>query len=353
MLPRFPTTRERVPAPLTDALGRPLRSLRVSVTDRCNMRCRYCMPERDYVWLPRESILSFEEIARLVGIFTRLGVDRVRLTGGEPLLRHDLPMLVRLLRKVTGLRDLALTTNGILLAREAAALRAAGLDRVTVSLDTLRPERMEEFARSNRHRDVLAGIDSAIRVGLGPVKLNSVIVRGYNDDEVTDLLEFARARGLEVRFIEYMDVGGATGWSMDQVVSQAEILDRIGQSYGPVEALAGSGSAPAARFALRDGTVFGVIASATLPFCRDCDRSRLTADGDWLLCLYGETGLDLRDPIRSGVSDEEIADRITAAWRARVDRGAEERARSPQRGALYQLEALRADPHREMHTRGG
>ncbi|HEY9016395.1 MAG TPA: GTP 3',8-cyclase MoaA [Gemmatimonadales bacterium] len=344
----------RLPAyPLTDSLARPLRSLRVSVTDRCNMRCRYCMPERDYVWLPHESILSFEEIERLVRIFTRLGVDRVRLTGGEPLLRHELPKLVGLLRNITELRDLALTTNGILLARDVAALRAAGLDRVTVSLDTLRPERMEEFARSNRHREVLAGIDSALQAGFNPVKLNSVIVRGYNDDEITELLEFARARRIELRFIEYMDVGGATGWSMDQVVGQGEILDLIGQRYGPVEPLTGSGSAPAERFALRDGTVFGVIASTTVPFCRDCDRSRLTADGDWLLCLYGESGLDLRDAIRSGVSDEEIADRITAAWRARVDRGAEERARSPQRGALYQLEALRADPHREMHTRGG
>jgi cyclic pyranopterin phosphate synthase len=339
-------------APLPDRFGRPLRSLRVSVTDRCNMRCRYCMPEQDYVWLPRSSILSFEEIDRLTGIFAGLGVTKLRLTGGEPLLRHDLSTLVEMLHRRPELEDLALTTNGILLARHAAALRNAGLDRVTVSLDTLRPERMREFARSARHAEVLEGIAAARSAGFG-LKLNTVVIRGYNDDELLDLVQFSQAAGAELRFIEYMDVGGATGWSMDQVVSQAEILGRLEQQYGAVEPVERPDAAPAERYRLPDGTTFGVIASTTAPFCRSCDRARLTADGTWLLCLYSESGLDLRDALRQGESDEEIAGRIIAAWSARADRGAELRATTSNRGVLYQLDSLRADPHREMHTRGG
>jgi GTP 3',8-cyclase len=343
----------RLPAgPLTDKLGRPLRSLRISVTDRCNMRCRYCMPEENYVWLPRESILSFEEIQRLAGIFARLGVQKLRLTGGEPLLRHDLPSLVTLLRTHKSISDLALTTNGILLARHAGDLKAAGLSRVTVSLDTLRPERMAEFARSLRHADILDGISAAREAGL-VIKLNVVVIRGYNEDELTDLLEYGRHVGAEVRFIEYMDVGGATEWSEDQVVSRAEIIQLLEQRYGPVRPVPKSDWAPAERFTLSDGTRVGVIASTTAPFCRTCDRSRLTADGTWLLCLYGETGLDLREALRTGLSDQEIAGRIVETWRGRTDRGAEERVGVPTRGILYQLESLRADPRREMHTRGG
>jgi GTP 3',8-cyclase len=347
VLPRRPA------APLTDRLGRPLQSLRISVTDRCNMRCRYCMPEQDYVWLPRESILSFEEIDRLVGIFLGLGVDKVRLTGGEPLLRHDLPTLIAQLRRHDRLRDIALTTNGILLARDAAELRRAGLNRVTVSLDTLRPERMLAFARSARHGDVLDGIAAAGRAGLRPIKLNMVVIRGYNDDELADLLEFARAQQAELRFIEYMDVGGATEWTMDQVVGHGEILDRLERQFGRIVPVQRGDWAPAEQYHLPDGTRFGVIASTTAPFCRTCDRSRLTADGTWLLCLYGENGLDLRDALRSGLSDAAIAGLIAGTWSSRTDRGAELRAESPERGTLYQLDSLQADPHREMHTRGG
>ena len=340
-------------APPVDRLARPLRNLRVSVTDRCNMRCRYCMPEAEYVWLPRQSILTFEEIDRLVGIFARLGVGKVRLTGGEPLLRHDLATLVGLIAQHEPIADLALTTNGILLAREAGRLRAAGLRRVTVSLDTLRPERMAEFARSVRHADVIAGIEAALAAGFESVKLNTVVIRGYNDDEIVGLIEFARARGLEPRFIEYMDVGGATGWHRDQVVSQGEILDLVSRRYGEVRVLPDAAWAPAERFALPDGTRFGVIASTTAPFCRTCDRGRLTADGTFLLCLYGERGLDLRRLLRDGADDGEIAARIAATWRARTERGAEERAALPERGVLHRIESLRADPRREMHTRGG
>ena len=345
-LPRRPA------APLTDRLGRPLRSLRISVTDRCNMRCRYCMPEEHYVWLPRESILSFEEIDRLVGIFAGLGVDKIRLTGGEPLLRHGLPALVALLRARSGIHDLALTTNGILLARHADELGAAGLGRVTVSLDTLRPGRMLEFARSARHGDILEGIAAARSAGLG-VKINVVVIRGYNDDELADLVDYGRTAGAEVRFIEYMDVGGAQDWSMEQVVSRGEVLEVLRGRYGAVHPVGQTDSAPAERFALPDGTTVGVIASTTAPFCRTCDRGRLTADGTLLLCLYGEAGLALREALRIGASDEEIASRIAQTWSTRTDRGAEERVAAPGRGILYQLESLRADPRREMHTRGG
>ncbi len=336
-----------------DGLGRPLGSLRLSVTDRCNMRCRYCMPEDEYLWLPRSSILTFEELTRLTGIFASLGTAKVRLTGGEPLLRHDLHELVARLSGVEGVHDLALTTNGILLRERAAALRAAGLGRVTVSLDTLRPERMAEFARTDRHADVLAGIAAAAATGFESVKVNAVVIRGYNDDEVLPLLAFAREQGIELRFIEYMDVGGATQWSREQVVSQAEILSIISAAHGAAEPLPARAAAPAERFRLPDGTVFGVIASTTAPFCRDCDRSRLTADGTWYLCLYATEGINLRDVLRDGASDAELAALIRKTWRSRMDRGAEERLAVPSRGVLYQVETLRADPRREMHTRGG
>jgi cyclic pyranopterin phosphate synthase len=341
--------------PLTDALGRPLSSLRVSVTDRCNIRCRYCMPEDDYVWLPRGSILTFEELDRLVGIFRGLGLRKVRLTGGEPLLRQQLDHLITLLGRQPGIEDVALTTNGVLLARSAERLRAAGLRRVTISLDTLRPDRFAAFTRSPRHADVLAGINAALHLGFASVKLNSVVIRGFNDDEIADLLEFGRSRGVEVRFIEYMDVGGATQWSPDDVVSRREILATLERRYGEIHPLAESprSSAPAERFALPDGTTFGIIASTTEPFCRTCDRGRLTADGMWFLCLYAEHGVDLREMLRSGATDQAITSRITEVWRGRADRGAEERLKAPGRGALYQIGPLRADPHREMHTRGG
>ena len=340
-------------APL-DRLGRPLGSLRLSVTDRCNLRCRYCMPEPDYVWLPRESILSFEELTRIAQVFGSLGAGKVRLTGGEPLLRQGIERLVTQLAETPEVREIALTTNGLLLARHATSLRRAGLDRVTVSLDTLRPERMLAFARSAHHADVLAGIDAADDAGFSGTKLNTVVIRGYNEDEVLDIIEFARARRLEPRFIEYMDVGGATGWEMSQVVSRAELLDTIVRRHGAVEALGAPGSsAPAERFALRDGTTFGIIASTTAPFCRACDRSRITADGTWFLCLYAPDGIDLRGPLRAGASDAELAALIESTWRDRDDRGAEARAALPERGALYAIEGLRADPRREMHTRGG
>lgn len=339
---------------LVDAHRRPLKSLRISVTDRCNMRCSYCMPEDHYLWLPRSSILTFEEVARLAGMFAGLGVDKVRLTGGEPLLRQDLPALISLLRRDGRITDLSLTTNGVLLAEHAAALRAAGLGRLTVSLDTLRPERMQAFSHSAQHADVLDGIDAARRAGFVHTKVNTVVIRGFNDDELCDLVAFGRDHGVEVRFIEYMDVGGATRWAPEQVVDRAEMLEVISRRFGTVApADTGDASAPARRYRLPDGTTFGIIASVTAPFCGDCDRSRLTADGTWLLCLYAHGGVDLREAVRRGASDAELGALIETAWRARRDRGAEERLGVAARGALYQVEGLRADPHLEMHTRGG
>ena len=341
---------------LVDTLGRPLRNLRVSVTDRCNLRCQYCMPEEEYAWLHRSDLLTFEEIQRLVEIFTELGVDKVRLTGGEPLLRRDLPDLVRMLAKIPALRDLAMTSNGVLLANQSAALLAAGLHRVTVSLDTLRPDRFRALTRRNDHAAVLRGIEAVRSMGLSGLKLDTVVIRGVNDDELVDLVEFARGADAEVRFIEYMDVGGATHWSREQVVSRAEILEHLETRYGPIEPVREESSAPAERFRLGDGTTFGIIASTTTPFCRTCDRSRLTADGTWYLCLYAQRGTDLRTPIRSGASRDEIKALITGGWTRRRDRGAEERKDLEaigHRGVLVQIEGLRQDPHLEMHTRGG
>ena len=311
------------------------------------------MPEDDYAWLPRSSLLTFEEMERLVQLFAGLGVTKVRLTGGEPLLRHDVAALVRRISVVPGIHYLAMTTNCLLLRRYAESLKAAGLGRLTISLDTLRPERALEFARTERHADTLDGIRAARDAGFTGTKLNTVVIRGYNDDEIGALLDFARAEGVEVRFIEYMDVGGATRWSMAQVVTRDEILDRVARTHGAVETLSSGGTAPADRFRLSDGTTFGIIASTTAPFCRDCDRSRVTADGTWLLCLYAGEGIDLRDPLRRGEPDSVIRAMIDAAWRERTDRGAEERLAMPHREVLYQLDALRRDPHREMHTRGG
>jgi GTP 3',8-cyclase len=340
-------------AAIADRFDRPLRSLRISVTDRCNLRCQYCMPETDYAWLPRESILDFEEIATLADAFISLGVDRVRLTGGEPLLRRDLPNLIELLAARPAIKDLALTTNGVLLANQVDALRIAGLHRLTVSLDTLKRDRFQALTRFDELPAVLTGIDAAVRAGFPSLKIDTVVLRGRNDDELQALLEFGKGVGAEVRFIEYMDVGGATHWSMDAVVSRQEILARLSESYGAIETIAGRDSAPAERFRLADGTTFGIIASTTEPFCAACDRSRLTADGLWLLCLYARGGLDLRHPLREGATAEELMNLISTVWSMRADRGAEERLGAPGRQALIPVAALKRDAHLEMHTRGG
>jgi cyclic pyranopterin phosphate synthase len=323
------------------------------------------MPEEEYVWLPREDLLQFEEISTLVDVFAGLGVDKVRLTGGEPLLRRNLSALVRLLAAKPQLNDLAMTTNGVLLAEQIEGLHQAGLLRLTVSLDTLRPDRFAALTRFDKLDAVLAGIDAARRWYGRPspsgtanqssprLKIDTVVIQGVNDDEIADLLEFAKSVGAEIRFIEYMDVGGATKWSPNRVVSRAAVLESLGRRYGRITPIVEHSSAPAERFALDDGTTFGIIASTTAPFCQSCDRSRLTADGMWYLCLYAATGIDLRGPLRRGASGEELQALITNRWQARKDRGAEERLQVGDRHAFVPMNALRKDPHLEMHTRGG
>src|SRR5262245_20808162 len=310
------------------------------------------MPEADYVWLPKEDLLHFEEISALADIFISLGVDKMRLTGGEPLLRRNLSSLISMLAAKPGLTDLALTSNGVLLSEQIDDLKAAGLRRITVSLDTLRHDRFAALARFDELTRVQEGIAAASRA-FGQLKIDAVVIKHVNDDELVDLIEYGRTVNGEVRFIEYMDVGGATHWSPDNVMSRQEMLERLSQHYGDVEPLAEHSSAPADRFTLPDGTIFGIISSTTDPFCRTCDRSRLTADGMWYLCLYATRGLDLRAALRGGRSAEEIAAIITKGWQQRDDRGAETRLALGERRAFVPIKALKQDPHLEMHTRGG
>ena len=311
------------------------------------------MPEADYVWLPREDILSFEEISTLTDLFTTVGVNKVRLTGGEPLLRKNLPDLIRVLAAKPAIQDLALTTNGILLADRATTLQSAGLHRITVSLDTLKPNRFKALTRFDELDAVLSGLNQAVQTWVDQVKIDSVIIRGVNDDELIDLLEYGRQLGAEVRFIEYMDVGGATRWTFDDVVASTEMLQIIKARYGTVTPVDEHTSAPADRYRLPDGTTFGIISSTTAPFCRDCDRSRITADGLWYLCLYARAGIDLRGPLRGGMSSKHLQKLVESTWSARNDRGAETRLAAGNRQPLVTLESLQKQPHLEMHTRGG
>jgi GTP 3',8-cyclase len=316
---------------LVDTLGRPVRDLRVSVTDRCNFRCVYCMPKevfgRDYPFLPRAELLTFEEIERLARVFAGLGVEKIRLTGGEPLLRRDLEILVGLLARIDGL-DLTLTTNGALLARKAQALKAAGLNRITVSLDSLD----DDVFRAMNDVDfpvtrVLEGIDAALAAGLAPVKVNVVVKRGLNEDSVLPMARYFRGTGVVLRFIEYMDVGHSNGWRLDDVVPAAEIIAAIDAELPlePVEpAYRGE---VATRWRYRDGSgEIGVIASVTQPFCADCTRARLSADGQVYTCLFAVKGHDLRALVRGGASDEELSTAIAGIWRARTDRYSELRS---------------------------
>ncbi len=322
---------ETVP-PSADQFGRPLHDLRISVTDRCNFRCPYCMPAElygeNYQFLPKAEILSFEEIERLARLFVDLGVEKLRITGGEPLLRHELPRLIERLAAIPGLRDLALTTNGYLLAEQAAALRDAGLRRVTVSLDSLDPAVFARMCgRAYGPERVLEGIETADRIGLRPIKINCVVQRGVNDHTIVDLARAFRGSGHIVRFIEYMDVGTLNGWDLSQVVSAAEIVARLAAEF-PIEPVDPNYPGEVAnRYRYRDGAgEIGIIASVSEPFCGGCTRARLTIEGKLVTCLFAADGTDLRAPLRAGASDDKLRRLIDAVWSRRTDRYSEERA---------------------------
>ena len=335
---------------LSDLLHRTLKDLRISVTDRCNFRCTYCMPLDKYEWIDRSEILSFEEIERLARLFIQLGVEKIRLTGGEPLLRHDLERLVALLAPLD-LKDLSLTTNGSLLAEKAGALAAAGLRRVNVSVDTLQPEKFRRLTRRDDLPRILDGLHAARKAGLEPIKINAVIERGVNDDEILDLVEFARANRFVLRFIEYMDVGNSNNWRSDRTVTKTEILKMISGRLPLQEAGREGGNAPSVdyRFDDDEGSV-GIIASVSEPFCGGCTRARLTADGKLVTCLFSGQGSDLKKLIRGGASDQDMLDAITSIWKGRGDRYSEERL-----AALQSAEGYDAGGRRkiEMISLGG
>ena len=316
---------------ITDTMGRPLKDLRISVTDRCNFRCTYCMPAEifgeSYKFLPKNEILSFEEIARLARIFVEFGVNKLRITGGEPLLRTDLHKLIAMLTGMPGLEDLTLTTNAFLLPQQAQQLKDAGLQRVTISLDTLDDEVFKEMNGRGISIDrVLQGIDAAAAVGLAPIKINAVVQKGVNDHTVVDLARHFKGSGHIVRFIEYMDVGNRNGWKWDQVVPAAEIVQQIDAEM-PLEPVDSNYPGEVAnRYRYRDGQgEIGVISSVSQPFCANCTRSRLSTDGKLYTCLFASTGVSLRDEMRAGASDDDLKNLIARIWTRRTDRYSEER----------------------------
>ena len=306
---------------LADAYNRSVKDLRISVTDRCNFRCTYCMPLDQYEWISKKEILTFEEITRLATLFVGLGVEKIRLTGGEPLVRQNLDQLVAKVAAISGLKDLCLTTNGALLAEKIDSLKAAGLKRINISLDTLDPEKFRRMTKRGDLEKVLEGIFAAKDHGLHPIKLNAVIERGVNDDDILELVEFSREHGLAIRFIEYMDVGNSNNWTSEKLVSKAEILEKISSRYPLREIGRDQGSAPSVDYEFIDGRGdLGVIASVTEPFCSSCTRARLTADGKLVTCLFSQMGHDVKALLRNGTSDEDLVKFLSGVWRARRDR---------------------------------
>ncbi len=349
---------------LADALARPLHDLRISVTDRCNFRCVYCMPkevfDKDYAYLPQGALLSFEEITRLARVFIAHGVEKIRLTGGEPLLRKNLESLVGMLSALktpSGRKlDLTLTTNGSLLARKARSLRDAGLDRVTVSLDALddavfRQMNDVDFAVA----DVLAGIDAAHAAGLGPIKVNMVVKRGLNEQEIVPMARHFKGSPAILRFIEYMDVGASNGWNLDEVIPSAEVVRRISAEMPLVPVEANYSGETAARWRYADGSgEVGMISSVTQAFCKDCSRARLSTEGKLFTCLFATRGHDLRALLRDGRSDAEIGGAVAQLWSVRADRYSETRTLNTGRGAVVDTSGLTGGARKvEMSYIGG
>jgi cyclic pyranopterin phosphate synthase len=308
------------------------------------------MPFDEYTWIERNQVLSFEEIVRLARIFREFGIQKVRLTGGEPLVRRDLDRLVRQLNELPGL-EVSLTTNGALLGEQAAGLFDAGLHRINVSLDSLRPDRFKEMTKRGDLSEVLAGLDQAKRVGMKPIKINAVIIRGTNDDEIIDLVQFARSNGYEMRFIEYMDVGNANAWTLNKTVTKQEILDAVHKVYPVREVGRDHGSAPAVDYEFLDGSgEIGIIGSVTEPFCSSCTRVRLTADGKLVTCLFSASGFDIKSLLRTGISDDDLKKYINNLWSLRVDRYSDLRWVALQSGAGYEPQQHKKI---EMITLGG
>lgn len=333
-----------------DRHNRPIKDLRISVTDRCNFRCTYCMPLDEYEWIDKKEILTFEELARLAALFVQLGVEKIRLTGGEPLVRQNLDHLVAKLSTIDGLKDLCLTTNGALLANQIDALRRAGLKRVNISIDSLDPDRFRKMTKRGDLSKVLEGIFAAKAAGLAPIKLNAVVERGVNDDDIVPLVEFSREHGFAMRFIEYMDVGNANNWTSEKLVSKKEIIERISERYPLREVGRDQGSAPSVDYEFADGKGdIGVIASVTEPFCSSCTRIRLTADGKIVTCLFSQLGHDIKALLRGGASDDEVKGFLASIWQKRTDRYSVER--------LQALNSANYDPksHKkiEMISLGG
>jgi len=336
---------------LSDLYQRELRDLRISVTDRCNFRCTYCMPFDEYVWIDRDELLSFEEITRLTSIFVQLGVSKVRLTGGEPLLRAELESLIKQLREINGLSDVCLTTNASRLVEKAVPLRSAGLTRLNISLDTLDHVKFKQMTKREDLGRVLDGIFAAKDAGFNPIKINMVVERDVNDDEIIPMVDFCRKHHFSLRFIEYMDVGNANAWTSTKIVSKKEILEKIHGVYPTQDGDREKASDPAIRYVFSDrrGDI-GFIPSVTEPFCTNCTRVRLTADGKLVTCLFSNDGLDLKVLLRSGENDKSIISVITSLWRKRADRYSDERLRALNSNEGY-------DPKRqkkiEMITLGG
>lgn len=336
---------------LTDAHNRPVKDLRISVTDRCNFRCTYCMPLDEYVWIDRREILTFEEISRIARVFTGLGVEKIRITGGEPLVRKDLHNLIRMLSSLEGVDDLCLTTNASLLAEQIDDLAAAGLKRINVSIDTLDPEKFKQITKRGDLAKVLEGLFAAKKLGLDPIKINAVIERGTNEDDIISLVEFAREHGFTMRFIEYMDVGNANNWISEKIVSKKEILERINARYPLRKVGRDNGTAPSVDYEFVDGAgSLGVIASVTEPFCASCTRARLTADGKLVTCLFSDVGHDLKSLIRNGATDDHLIEIISSIWNKRTDRYSDERLEAMNSAEGYQA---RAHHKIEMITLGG